>query len=252
MARSVSFPSIDYPSADGLPMAESDFQRKPLIYAVDVLGIYFEDRTDIYVSGNLFIYYEEGNPEAVVAPDVFVVMGSPKRDRSSYMLWQEPKAPDFVLEITSRRTRSADQGPKRGIYAFLGVQEYWQYDPTGDYLEPALQGLRLIDHNYHPLPPTYLPHETLSLHSEVLGLDLRLEHGRLAFYDLATGRKLLSHQETEQARREAEQAQREAEERMRQEVSARQAAEARVAELEARLRSLQEEGSSPSSADTQR
>jgi Uma2 family endonuclease len=252
MVRSVSFPSIDYPSADGLPMAESDFQRKPLIYAVDVLGIYFEDRPDVYVSGNLFIYYEEGNPEAVVAPDVFVVMGAPKRDRPSYMLWQESKAPDFVLEITTRRTRSVDQGPKRGIYAFLGVQEYWQYDPTGDYLEPVLQGFRLIDRNYHPLPPTYLPHETLSLHSDVLGLDLRFEHGRLTFYDPATGRKLLSHQETEQARREAEQARQEAEERMRQEVSARQAAEARIAELEARLRTLQEERPSPPSDDTQR
>jgi Uma2 family endonuclease len=252
MARSVSFPSIDYPSADGLPMAESDFQRKPLIYAVDVLGICFEDRTDVYVSGNLCIYYEEGNPDAVVVPDVFVVMGAPKRDRPSYMLWQEPKAPDFVLEITSRRTRSVDQGPKRGIYAFLGVQEYWQYDPTGDYLEPVLQGFRLIDRNYHPLPTTYLPHETLSLHSDVLGLDLRLEHGRLSFYDPATGRKLLSHQETEQAWREAEQARREAEERMQQEVSARQAAEARIAELEARLRTLQEERLSSSSDDTQR
>jgi Uma2 family endonuclease len=259
MARSVSFPSIDYPSADGLPMAESDFQRHPLIYAVDVLGIYFEERTDVYVSGNLFIYYEEGNPEAVVAPDVFVVLGAPKRDRSSYKLWQEPKAPDFVLEITSRRTRSVDQGSKRGIYAFLRVQEYWQYDPTGDYLEPALQGFRLIDQNYHPLSPTYLPQETFSLHSDVLGLDLRLEHGRLSFYDPAAGRKLLSHQETEQARREAEQARREAEqarqaaeERMRQEVAARQAAEARIAELEARLRTLQKEPSSLPPDDTQR
>jgi Uma2 family endonuclease len=259
MARPVSFPSIDYPSADGLPMAESDFQRNPLIYAVDVLGIYFEDRPDVYVSGNLFIYYEEGNPAAVVAPDVFVVMGVLKRDRPSYMLWQESKAPDFVLEITSRRTRSVDQGPKRGIYAFLGVQEYWQYDPTGEYLDPALQGLRLIDRNYHPLPTTYLPPETLSLHSDILGLDLRLEHGRLSFYDPATDRKLLSHQETEQARRAAEQARQaaeqarqEAEERMQQEVSARQAAEARIAELEARLRTLQEERPSPPSDDTQR
>lgn len=258
MVRPFSSLIIAYPSADGLPMAESDFQRKPLLYAVDVLDIYFEDREDIYVSGNLFIYYEEGNPEAVVVPDVFVVVGAPKRDRLSYLLWQEPKAPDFVMEITSRSTRSVDQGPKRGIYAFLGVQEYWQYDPTGDYLVPSLQGFRLIDRNYYPLPPTHLPDETLSLHSEVLGLDLRLEHGSLSFYDPAAGQKLLSHQEAEQAcreaeqaRREAEQARQEAEERMRHEMLARQAAEVRIAELEARLRALQAERSLPPSADTE-
>jgi Uma2 family endonuclease len=122
-------------------MAESDFQRHYLIYAVEALGVYFEDREDVYVSGNLFIYYEEGNPQAVVAPDVFVVIGAPKGDRSSNMLWREPKEPDFVLEVPSRSTRSEDQGAKRGIYAFLGVQEYWQYDPDRRLPRPAIAGV---------------------------------------------------------------------------------------------------------------
>jgi Uma2 family endonuclease len=167
MAWSVLSPStsIDYPSSDGLPMAESDFQRNYLIYAVEALGVHFQDREDVYVSGNLFIYYEEGNPQAVVAPDVFVVVGAPKHDRSSYRLWQEPRAPDFVLEVTSRSTRSEDQGAKRGIYAFLGVQEYWQYDPTGDYLVPPLQGARLEGRNYQPLRETTLPDGSPTLHS---------------------------------------------------------------------------------------
>src|SRR6266571_4150028 len=143
---------VDYPSEDGQPMAESDFQREPLTYAVEALGAYFQQRAEVYVSGNMFIYYEEGNPEAVVAPDVFVVFGTAKRERSSYFLWQEPKGPDFVLEITSSRTRSQDQGPKRGTYAFLGVPEYLQYDPTGDYLRPPLQGLRLVGDHYESLP----------------------------------------------------------------------------------------------------
>lgn len=261
MARSVLSPAttIDYPSSDGLPMAESDVQRQYLIYAVEALGVYFQDREDVYVSGNLFIYYEEGNPQAVVAPDVFVVVGVSKRDRSSYLLWHEPKAPDFVLEVTSRSTRSEDQGAKRGIYAFLGVQEYWQYDPTGDYLIPPLQGSRLVGRNYRPLQETTFPDGTLTLPSHVLGLDIRLEHGRLRFYDPATGQNLLTRQEAEQARQEAEQARREAEqarqeaeqarreaeERVRQETTARQAAEARVAALEARLQALQSEPPSP-------
>ena len=78
---------VDYPSSDGRPMAESDFQRTPLIYAVDRLRQHFRSRRDVYVSGNLLLYYQEGNPRAVVAPDVFVVLGVSNTDRSSYLLW---------------------------------------------------------------------------------------------------------------------------------------------------------------------
>ena len=42
--------------------------------------------------------------------------------------------------VMSRSTRGEDQGKKRRLYERLGVREYWQYDPTGDYLKPALQG----------------------------------------------------------------------------------------------------------------
>lgn len=250
MAISSSPPRVhvDYPSEDGQPMAESDFQREPLTYAVEALGAYFQQRADVYVSGNLFIYYEEGNPEAVVAPDVFVVFGAPKHRRSSYMLWNEPKAPDFVMEITSRRTRSQDQGPKRGTYAFLGVREYIQYDPTSDYLEPPLRGLSLVGDNYEPMPTTVLPDGTLTLYSNVLGLELRLVHGVLHFVDPTTRRHLLSYRETgqarqeaERARQEAEQARQEAEEHARREAAARAEAEARLAAVEAQLRALREQ-----------
>ena len=78
----------------------------------------------MYVSGNLFIYYREGDPQAVVAPDVFVVLGADSADRSIYRLWEEPKGPDFVLEITSRSTRREDQVSKRELYRSLGVREY--------------------------------------------------------------------------------------------------------------------------------
>ncbi len=74
---------VHYPSSDGRPMAESDFQRTPLTYAVERLRHHFRGRPDVYVSGNLLLYYQEGNPRAVVAPDVFVVMGAANADRSS-------------------------------------------------------------------------------------------------------------------------------------------------------------------------
>ena len=243
---------VGYPSEDGEPMAESDFQREPLMYAVEALGAYFQQRADVYVSGNLFIYYEEGNLEAVVAPDVFVVFGAPKHRRSSYMLWNEPKAPDFIMEITSRRTRSQDQGPKRGTYAFLGVQEYVLYDPTNDYLRPPLRGLSLVGDNYELMPTTVLPDGTLTLYSHVLGLELRLIHDVLRFVEPTTSQQLLSHREAEQARQEAEQAPQEAEqapqvaeEHARREATARAEAEARLAAVEAQLRALREQGEEP-------
>lgn len=218
---------VEYPDSDGEPMAESDFQRTPLIYAVEALRIHFQDDPQVYVSGNMLLYYEEGNPEAAVAPDVFVVIGAEKRDRSSYMLWREPKAPDFVLEITSKSTVSQDQGVKKGLYAFLGVVEYFQYDPTADYLEPPLQGYRLVNGNYEAIPPTEKAEERIVIHSNTLGLDLELADGTFHYVDPASGEMLFSHEEAEQARREAE--------------ARARAAEARIAELEAKLKALEED-----------
>ncbi|MBD2517118.1 Uma2 family endonuclease [Nostoc sp. FACHB-973] len=209
---------IEYPDEDGKPMAEGDLQRKCLVYATTVLEIYFRNRPNVYVAGNLFIYYEKGNPESVVAPDVFVVFGVENRDRGSYKTWEEnDKTPDFVLEITSKTTRSKDQGAKKGIYAFLGVREYFQYDPTGDYLNPQLQGLRLVEDNYFPVPTNSLSNDTVSLPSEVLGLELRLQEGKLRFYNPATDQILLTHEE---------------------EVAVRQAAEEKAQRLAAKLREL--------------
>lgn len=74
--------AIEYPSTDGEPVAESDFQRDYLLYAVDALQQHFRERQDVYVTGNLLLYYEEGNVGARVAPDVFVVMGARNHRRS--------------------------------------------------------------------------------------------------------------------------------------------------------------------------
>jgi hypothetical protein len=133
-----------------------------------------------------------------------------------------------VLEVTSRRTRREDQETKPVTYAHLGVQEYWQYDPTGDYLRPALQGFRLVAGRYEPLPGIEEPAAGRRLHSAVLGLDLALEQGRLRFIDPVTGRPLWTHEEAELAWQAAE--------------AARQQAEARQAELQAQLQALRAAG----------
>lgn len=262
---------VDYPASDGMPMAESDFQRKVLTYAVEALDCHFRDRPDVYVSGNIFLYYHEGNPKAVVAPDAMVVVGAPKGDRKSYFLWREPKGPDWVLEVTSDSTRAEDQGLKHGLYAFLGVREYFQFDPTGDYLLPRLVGYRLAGRSYRRIVATPAPGGGIGVPSTVLGLEVRYDPGSsLAFYEPGTERKLPTYAEAETALREAEtalheaetalheadRARRDAESRARAAEVARQAAEAarqaaeaarqaaedRLAEIEKRWRGGRENG----------
>ena len=237
MNRSITAtPTVDYPCSDGQPMAETEFQLIPLMEAISALRAHFADREDVYVVGNMFLYYEKGNPRAVVAPDLFAVVGAPKHWRHTYKLWEEPKAPDFVLEVTSRSTRKEDLGRKRDTYASLGVGEYWLFDPTGDWLAPRLQGLRLHEGAYRTLPSVATVDGGLMLHSEALELDVRLEAGEeLRFHDPATGRNLPGALEAQLRYRETQVRYQETQARLEREIEARQAAEARLAELEARL-----------------
>ena len=69
-------------------------------------------------------------------------------------MWEEPKAPDFILEVASPGAWEQDRGPKRILYEQLGVHEYWRFDPQGELFEPRLQGLRLQNGHYRPIAPT--------------------------------------------------------------------------------------------------
>ena len=230
---------IEYPSEDGKPMAESDYQRDSLIYAVKVLEIYFQNQDDVYVSGNLLIYYKEGDENTSIAPDVFVVFGIDKRQRSSYLVWEEGKGPDFVLEILSPGTKNNDLEKKPETYAALGVKEYFIYDPIGELMESPLKALQLVGKSYQQIAINRLSNGDFSIFSPVLGLEIRVESGKLAFYNPNTGRKLLTHQEEAAARIVEANARIAAESRVEAETTARIAAESRIAELEALLREIQ-------------
>jgi Uma2 family endonuclease len=221
---------IHYPESDGKPMAETDVPIDVLIYLREALKDYFRDEPQVYVAGNMLLYYEEGNPAACVAPDVFVVQGVAKGERRTYKLWEEGQPPTVVFEITSRGSRLEDLGTKRALYAMLGVREYFLYDPLGEYLRPPLQGHRLQQGEYERV----LPGGEEVLVSQALSLELRIEGGQLRVVNPATGERLLTPAEAQAARR--------AESEARQaEAAARQAAEARASLAEAELERLRGE-----------
>jgi Uma2 family endonuclease len=208
-------------------MAETDLHRDDMVYLIEALKAYFRADRQVYVAGNLFIYYEQGYPHRRVAPDVFVVFGVPRHRRRIYQLWAEGKGPDVVFEISSRRTRRDDLQEKRLLYQALGVEEYFLFDPMREYLQPPLQGYRLQNGLYQPLTPEQRANGEWSLASRRLGLTLQTERDLLRLYDPARSRKLRTPLE--------------AAERADQEIERRRQAEARIAALEAELARLRGE-----------
>jgi Uma2 family endonuclease len=197
---------VYYPESDGKPMAETEFHLEETIYLIEALKDRYRDEQDVYVGGDMFLYYVEGNPRHVVAPDVFVAFGVPKRKRRIYKLWEEGQPPTLVVEVTSADSRREDQVGKRELYERLGVAEYILYDPLGEYLNPRIQGFRMLAGSYVPIP---FLEESRSLQSRAVGLTFRLEDSRLRLVDSLTGQPLLRGEEARELARSAKEAQKE-------------------------------------------
>jgi Uma2 family endonuclease len=211
MSVTTDFPPlqrIEYPESDGKPLGETDAHRREILAIIAMLEQYFATNADVYISGNLMLYYEEGNPGAVVSPDVFVVKDVSKKERRTYKLWEEGRPPVAVFEITSRSTRLEDKGTKRELFAMLRVREYFLFDPLSEYLKPPLQGFRLAGDEFIPIEPD--PEGALV--SQELGLRLLRDDSYLRLIDSATGQPLLRPAELDAARRAAEDRARVAEE----------------------------------------
>ena len=237
-------PDVEYPESDGKPVGEPDIHRSWIFRLIDMLSYRYRGQP-VYVSGDLLLYYEEGQPQKFVVPDVFVVRDCEPGLRRIFKLWEEGRVPDVIFELTSHSTRREDALFKPKTYARLHVPEYFLYDPTGDYLRPPLRGFRLVEDDYCPIEPD----ATGALICEQLGLVLRLENGRLSLFDRDSGERLLTEgeagrQDAERAElaRQAEQRAREAEQRAREEE--RQARVAAEAEVERLRKLLDERGSS--------
>ncbi len=207
--------AVHYPESDGRPMAETPVHWHAMVDFASPLHGFFKDRPDAYVGSNMLMYHEEGDNRRSVSPDVFVAFGVPKLpERRVWLVWEERKAADFVLEVTSRSTCREDEVGKKALYARLEVREYWQFDPLGECLNPRLRGYVLgADGKYRQVD---LEERGGALcHDSLLGATLRLEDGRLRLHDPMRGEYLLTHAEEREARR---------------------LAEVRLAELERRLR----------------
>ena len=181
-------------------------------------------------------------------PDLLIAFGvnpAAYYRSNAYIVSEQGKPPDFVLEIASRSTGHADTGAKRYDYAALGIPEYWRFDETGAHHGARLAGDRLSAGAYHPIRIDEVEDGVLQGYSGVLNLNIRWVQGQLEWHDPATGRHIptfdaeRSRADVERYRADAAQYRADAEQhRADRESIARQYAEARMRELEAELRRL--------------
>ena len=178
--------------------------------------------------------------EGVRYPDLLIAFNADPVGniaRHGYLIPEQGKPPDFVLEVASRRTGRRDETVKRDDYARMGVVEYWRFDPTGGRFHRGhLAGDRLVDGEYQPVTIHRVDDEHLWGHSEALNLDLCWERGELRWYD-PLGRRYLPTFDDERTARITAESQRDVA------AAQRDAAETRVLELEEQLRRAQEPGS---------
>lgn len=199
MASDFRATEVEYPSSDGMPMAETDIHRILTVDLIARLQERYAGRKDVYVSGNLFVYYEEGKPHKVLAPDCFVVFGVPPGLRDTFKTWEEGAFPAVVFEFTSKTTQREDMFNKFTTYQDVwGVREYFLFDPYEEYLEPSLVGYRLTRGKLRQIKPVQG-----GIASKVLGITLTRDGNRLVLRDTTVGQELLTH-EAARAKAEAE------------------------------------------------
>ena len=221
-----------YPEADGKHIAASDLHLEILIWLLQTLKAHFAHRPEVYVSGDILTYYTEGDPRAVVAPDVLVAFGIGRKRRHTYKVWEEGKVPDFVMEFSSKTTYQNDLTDKMALYAALGIPNYLLYDAEALYLPSPLMGFQLVKGGYVPVPPGV----DGGIHSDVLGLDFHIQEGHLAVYDPVSEQWLQTPAEQHAARAEnAEIRAENAETRAAQETIARQKVEEELERLREQL-----------------
>ncbi|MEG3438769.1 Uma2 family endonuclease [Pannus brasiliensis CCIBt3594] len=218
-------PEIVYPSSDGEPLAESYSHLYAILTTLEVLKQYLSDRMAT-VLADQFLYYSQGFPKLRVAPDVMVIFDVERGGRDNYKLWEEKQIPKVIFEMTSAGTRNQDLEFKKNLYEQLGVEEYWLFDPRGEWIPEKLIGYRLDRERYEPITDGC---------SQPLQLRLAVDGELIAFYRQETGEKLLIPDELATALREESIARQTAELQLQQTESELQETQQRLSEAEALL-----------------
>ena len=253
-ARAVDSAALRWtPGPDELRLPECEDEHVPqtTVHAVATMDSFgslrqhWRGRQDVFVGFDQFVYWDPAyhpktNPDnPPVAPDVYVAFGVANRHRRSYVVWEEGKPPDFVLEVASSFGRGQDAREKPASYAKMGVPEFFLYDPERQ-PEEELSGFELRGGAYRALPEERIAGGVAGVRSKVLGLYLCLKptgteplDGSLCWYDPAAAEFLpTSHELADDIRRLAAD-KRDAEARARAAAS-----EARVAELTALIEEM--------------
>ena len=222
------------------PRVPDMMEQMPAINVyITVISAWFRHRDDVFVGSGGYLWKTPDDGTGP-HPDGSFVEGlvDPKRrllHRNGYVISEEGKPPDLVLEVGSESTGRRDYTVKRETYAEYGVREYWRFDPSGgEYHDAPLAGDRLVDGEYEPIEIVSEPDGRHWGYSEVLGLEFwwvedesGWHKGALRFRDPASGEFLRTLDESEDA--------------LESERMERAAAEARMADMEAELRRLRGE-----------
>lgn len=214
-----------YPSADGEPVAETYVHLYALLTTLEVLRQYLKGR-QATVLANQFLYYAQGFPKLRVAPDVMVIFDVEPGGRDNYKIWSEGQVPVVIFEMTSLGTQERDTSFKKTLYEQLEVQEYWLFDPKGEWIEEQLRGYRLRGESYEPITDS---------RSESLQLRLAVEGELIGFYREDSGDKLLIPDELVEALGEEVKARQQAQEQAAQAQEQAAQAQERAAQAEALL-----------------
>ncbi|MBD2431826.1 MULTISPECIES: Uma2 family endonuclease [Fischerella] len=174
----VFFPPGDLWSDE--PPLESDLHRDQIELLISILKLWWRERQDFYASGNLTVYYSpnQKKSEDFRGPDFFVVLGTEKKDRKSWVVWQEEgKYPNLIIEILSDSTAAVDKGFKKQLYQdTFRTPDYFWFDPVTQ----ELQGFHLVDGKYQEIQPT----ADGKLWSQQLELYLGVHEGKLRYFTL--------------------------------------------------------------------
>ncbi len=207
------------------------------------LAVHLGNPETTLVEADRWIIAEPGTfRELARYPDLLVAFDADPaiyQANNGYIVSEQGKPPDFVLEVASASTANTDTGAKREDYARLGILEYWRFDETGQHHGTRLAGDRLENGVYVPIPIDQLAEDVLQGYSQALNLLLRWERGELAFHDPATERHIVTFDDLQERVDQERAARLQTEARLQAEREARlqerRQAAARIRELEARL-----------------